>query len=256
MMAHVQQILSTVPLLLFGVLALLVWRRYGPVRRDRAALGWALTASSFLVVGGYATLHSLLGAAGHVIGKGSGLYRLVNDWALAANMARAVVSVVFGAMLLVLMVAGRRRWGARMVSASPAVFAGTAVLATVALQPVRYPSSYSFLSTLAIVAGITAIVMMAALFAAIHSDGLDRLLWLALALFTLKETMAVSFMAVIAAWTMTYAATYFTVFYWVTAALAWCMVGVAARRLQLATGGRRVPAPFERVHALRRAAHG
>lgn len=255
MMAHVQQILSTVPLLLFGVLALLVWRRYGPVRRDRAALGWALTASSFLVVGGYATLHSLLGAAGHVIGKGSGLYRLVNDWALAANMARAVVSVVFGAMLLVLMVS-RQRSGARMVSASPAVFSGTAVLATVALQPVRYPSSYSFLSTLAIVAGVTAIVMMAALFAAIHSDGLDRLLWLALALFTLKETMAVSFLAVMAAWTMDYAAAYFGVFYWVATVLEICMLGVAARRLYLASGGRRVPAPFERVHAMRRAAHG
>jgi hypothetical protein len=109
---------------------------------------------------------------------------------------------------------------------------------------------------MAIVAGVAAVVMMAALFAALHSDGLDQLLWLALAIFTFKETITVSFMAVIAAWTMTYAATYFTVFYWVIAALAWCMVGVAARRLQLAAGGRRVPAPFERVHALRRAAHG
>ena len=255
MMAHVQQILSTVPLLLFGVLALLVWRRYGPVRRDRAALGWALTASTFLVVGAFATLHSLLAASGHIMGTDSTLYRFVNDWALAATMARSVVSVIFGGMLLVLMIS-RRRWGARVVAYSPTVLAGTAALATLALRPVRYPGSFAFLSTLAIVAGVAAVMMMAALFAAIHSDGLDQLLWLALSVFTLKETMTVSFMAVIAAWTMTYAATYFTVFYWVTAAMAWCMVGVAARRLQLASGGRRVPAPFERVHALRRPAHG
>jgi hypothetical protein len=255
MMAHVQQILSTVPLLLFGVLALLVWRRYGPVRRDRAALGWALTASSFLVIGAFATLHSLLAVSGRVMGTDSMLWGFVNDWALAANMARSVVSVIFGGMLLVLMIS-RRRWGARIVGSSPAVLAGTAILTTLALRPVRYPSSFAFLSSMAIVAGVAAVVMMAALFAALHSDGLDQLLWLALAIFTLKETMTVSFMAVIAAWTMTYAATYFTVFYWVIAALAWCMVGVAARRLQLATGGRRVPAPFERVHALRRAAHG
>lgn len=254
MMAHVQQVLSTVPLLLFGVLALLVWRRYGPVRRDRAALGWALTAASFLVVGTYATLHSLLAAAGHMQGTDSALYGLVNDWALAANLARAVVSVVFGGMLLVLMIS-RRRWGARVVSASPAVLAVTAVLATVVLQPVRYPSGFAYLSTLAIVAGGTAIIMMAALFAAIHSDGLDQLLWIALAIFTLKETMAVSFLAVIAAWTMDYAAAYFKVFYWVAIVLETFMLGVAARRLQLASGGRRVPAPFERVHALRRA-HG
>lgn len=254
-MAHVQQILSTVPLLLFGVLALLVWRGYGPVRRDRAALGWALTASSFLVIGGYATLHSLLAAAGRIVGTGSALWRFVNDWALAANMARSLVSVVFAGMLLVLMIS-RRRWGARVVAFSPTVLAATAVLATLALRPVRFPSSFAFLSSMATVAGVAAVVMMMALFAAIYTDGLDGLLWLALAIFTLKETMTVSFMAVIAAWTMTYAAAYFTVFYWVIAVMAWCMVAVAARRLHLASGGRRVPAPFERVHALRRAAHG
>lgn len=253
MMAHVQQILSTVPLLLFGVLALLVWRRYGPVRRDRAALGWALTATSFLVVGTYATLHSLLGAASHVMGKDSALFRVVGDWVFATNVTRGLLSVVYGGMLLVLMIS-RRRWGARVVSASPVVLVGTAVVATLALRSVPV-TSYAVFSSIAIIAGITAIVMMAALFAAIHSDGLDQLLWLALAVYTLKETMTVSFLAVMAAWTMTYAATYYTVFYWVTTALAWCMVGVAARRLQLASGGRRVPAPFERVHALRRA-HG
>jgi hypothetical protein len=255
MMAYVQQILSTVPLLLFGVLALLVWRRYGTVRRDRAALGWALSAAFFLVVGTYATLHSLLGAAAGAMGEKSALYTLVGDWVFAANVTRGLLSVGFGGMLLVLMVS-RRRWGRRVVSASPAVLAGTAVLASVALRQVRVTSDYTVLSSIAIVTGATAIVMMLALFAAIRSDGLDQLLWLALAVYTLKETMTVSFMGVMAAWTMTYAATYYTVFYWVAAALGWCMVSVGARRLQLATGGRRVPAPFERVHAMRRPAHG
>lgn len=255
MMAYVQQILSTVPLLLFGVLALLVWRRYGPVRHDRAALGWALSAAYFLVAGTYATLHSLLSAAGRAMGRGSALYAFVGDWVFAANVTRGVLSVMFGGMLLVLMVS-RRRWGRRVVFASPAVLAGTAVLASVALRQVRVTDGYTVLSSIGIVTGGTAVVMMVALFTAIHSDGLDQLLWLALAVYTLKETMTVSFMAVMASWTMTYAATYYIVFYWVAAALAWCMVGVAARRLQLATGGRRVPAPFERVHALRRPAHG
>ncbi|HEX2208608.1 MAG TPA: hypothetical protein VHG93_13060 [Longimicrobium sp.] len=255
MMAHVQQILSSVPLLLFGLLSLLVWRRSGPVRRDRAALGWALTATAFLVVGTYSTAHSVLAAAGHMMGKESALYLQVYDWALAANLARALVSVVFGGMLLVLMLS-RRRWAARVVAASPAVLMVTAILATVVLRPVQYPSGFAFLSTLAIVAGVTAIVMMAALFAAISSDGLDQLLWLALAIFTLKETMTVSFLAVIAAWTMDYAAAYFKVFYWVATVLELCMLAVAARRLYLAGGGQRVPAPFERVHAMRRPAHG
>lgn len=257
MRVHLQQILSTVPLLLFGMLALLVWRRSGPVRRDRAALGWALTAASFLVVGSYSTLHSLLSAAGHAIGTRSALFRLVGDWAMAANVARGVVSVVFGSLLLVLMLSGRRS-GARLVSAAPAILAATAVLVTAAVGrvPISTQYIYTFVTTLALIAGITAMVMMSALFAAIHNDGLDQLLWMALAIFTLKETMSVSFLAVLAAWTMDYAGTYLSVFYWVAAALEVCMIAVAARRLYLATGGRRVPAPFERVHAMRRPAHG
>lgn len=253
-MAHVQQILSNAFLLLFGVLALLVWRHFGPVRRDRAALAWGLTAAKFLVVGIYACVHAVLAAVGKARGTDSALYGFVGDWALAANLAREVVSVLFAAILLVLMVS--RRWGGRVVAAAPVILAATALLSTVVLRPLPYTSNYAFASSIAISYGVTAIVLMAALFAAVHYDGLDQLLWLALAVYTLKETMSVSFMAVMAAWTMTYASTYFTVFYWVTTALGGCMVVLAARRLQLASGGRRVPAAFEAVHAMRRPAHG
>lgn len=254
-MAHVQQILSNAFLLLFGVLALLVWRRFGPVRRDRAALAWGLTAAKFLIVGTYACLHAVLSAVGRAGGKESALYGFVGDWALAANLAREVVSVVFGVMLLVLM-ASRRRWGACVVASAPALLTVTAIAFTLVLRGLPYTSPYAFASSIAISHGLTAIVMMAALFAAVYYDGLDQLLWLALAVYTLKETISVSFMAVMATWTMTYAGTYFTVFYWVTTALGGCMVALAARRLRMATGGRRVPVAFEAVYALRRPAHG
>lgn len=254
-MAYIQQILSSTPLLLFGWLALRVWRHFGPVRRDRGALGWALTATYFLVVGTYSTAQALLSGIGRMIGEKSALYLFVFDWSPAANLARSVVSILFGAMLLVLMVS-RRRWGARVVGAAPAAMTATALVATVALHALPYGSPYTFLRNFAVVTGITAVVLMGALFAAIRYDGLDQLLWLALAVYTLKETVTVSFLAVMAAWTMTYAKTYFTVFYWMTPALGTIMVGIAARRLQLASGGRRVPAPFERVHALRRPVHG
>jgi hypothetical protein len=254
-MAHVQQILSNAFLLLFGVLSLLVWRRFGVVRRDRAALAWGLTAANFLVVGVYANLHAVLAAVGKTRGTDSALYRLVGDWALAANLARELVSVVFGAMLVILMVS-RKRWGARVVAAAPTVLTVAALISTVGFHHLPYTSNFAFASAIAISYGITAMVLMAALFAAVYHDGLDQLLWLALAVYTLKETMSVSFMAVMAAWTMTYAGTYFTVFYWVCTVLGGCMVGFAARRLQLATGGRRVPVAFEGVHAMRHPAHG
>jgi hypothetical protein len=255
MMVHVKQVLASALLLAFGVLALLVWRRFGPVRRDRAALAWALTASNFLVVGVYSTAQSVLAAAGAAMGVKSELYLFVGRWSLAANAARGLVSVAFGVMLLVLM-ASRRRWGARVVSAAPVVLTATAVLSTAPLGALPYADPYAYLTCLAVISGIIAIVLMAALFAAVHHDGLDQLLWLALAAYTLKETMSVSLMAVMAAWTMTYAATYWTVFYWVCIVIGVCMAGLAARRLQLAAGGRRVPAAFEGVHTLRRPAHG
>ncbi|HEU4885215.1 MAG TPA: hypothetical protein VFT45_23335 [Longimicrobium sp.] len=255
MMAYVQQILSSALLLGFGVLALLVWRRFGPVRRDRAALAWSLTATNFLVVGIYCSVQSLLSAVGASIGVKSDLYLFVSRWSPAANLARGIVSVLFGAMLLVLMVS-RRRWGARVAAAAPAVLTIAAVLFTVALHRLPYTNAYAFLTQFALVTALTAVVLMAALFAAVHNDGLDQLLWLALAVYTLKETMTVSFLAVMAAWTMTYAATYWTVFYWVLPVLGAIMAGLAGRRLQLAAGGRRVPAAFEAVHALRRPVHG
>jgi hypothetical protein len=249
-MAYVQQILSSALLLLFGVLALLVWRRLGPVRRDRTALAWGLTAANFLVVGTYSSLHALLAGAGRSIGMDSALYGFVGDWALAANLARCVVSVVFGVMLLVLMVS-RRRWGGRVAALAPHVLIATALVSTVALRQVPYTGIYAFASIIAVMTGVTAIVLMAALFAAVHNDGMDQLLWLALAAYTLKETLAVSFLPVLAD-----SATYWIVFYWLALVLTVFMVGLTQRRLQLATEGRRVPVVFAGVHGLRRPAHG
>ncbi|WP_420127561.1 hypothetical protein [Longimicrobium sp.] len=255
MKPYVQQLFSSALLLVFGVLALLVWRRFGPVRRDRPALAWSLTATSFLVVGVYSTLQSLLSALGAFIGLESPLYQFVTQWSPAANLGRGVVSVVFAAMLLVLMVS-RRRWGARMAAAAPLVLTATAVLSTLVLHQVPYTGASALLTGMALVAALTAIVLMGALFAAVHRDGLDQVLWLALAAYTLKETMTVSIMAVMAAWTMTYARTYFSVLYWVGIVIGLCMVGFAARRLQLSAGGRRVPPAFEAVHSMRRPVHG
>jgi hypothetical protein len=251
MMAYVQQILSTAFLLLFGVLALLVWRRFGPVRRDRAALGWALTASNFLVVGIYSSLQSLLSAAA---AEDSALYAAISSWSPAANLGRGAVSVVYGILLLALLVS-RRRWAAHVAAMAPQVLLGTAMAGTLLGRLPPY-SAHAFLTEMAVISALTAMVLMVALLTAVRNDGLDQLLWLALAAYALKETMSVSFFSVMASLTMTYAATFFTAFYWMSTLLAMCMAGLAARRLQRATGGHRVPALFERVHALRRPAHG
>jgi hypothetical protein len=50
--------------------------------------------------------------------------------------------------------------------------------------------------------------------------------------------------------------TYFLILFWMQVGVGILMAVLAARRLHLAGGGRRVPALFERLHGLRRHAPG
>lgn len=252
MVTQIQQIVSSLLLLAFGVLALRVWRRARTGRLERATLAWGLTAANFLVVGGYSSAHSLIAALGWSMGRDSALYQWVGSWALAANVGRGVVSVLFPVLLLAVLVL-HRRWAARVAQHAPAALAVTAVAGTAAALLLPDPTSMHTLTTLlAVMCAATAIVLMAALLAGVLSDGMDQLLWLALAVYALKETLSVSLLAVIGWWSLAAQVDAYRLFYWLAMALNGSMVLLARRRLRLAVGGRHVPALFERAHALRR----
>lgn len=250
-----QQIASSSLILLFGVLALQVWRRFGTVRRERAALSWAVTAASFLVVGVYATTHAVISAASVAAGKESWLFGFVSRAAHGVNVARALVPVCFGLLLLALMI-GSRRNAPRIASAAPAVLVATAVGSTLGAGWLPDMTPHAFFTMLAVMNAATAVVLMAALLAAVQNDGMDQLLWLALAAYALKETVSVSLMGVISFWGLADVHIYLTGFWYLQVGVGIGMAALAVRRLQLAGGGRRVPAVFERMHALRRHAHG
>jgi hypothetical protein len=249
------QLASSVLLLAFGVQALRVWRRFGTVRRDRAALAWVVTAANFLVVGSYATVHSLVSAAAVASGPESPLYGGVVRWSAATNAGRGIASIAFGLLLLALLVANRR-FGPRIAQAAPVVLAATAVAATALgrMVPVSIPSG--LVTLMAVLNAVTAVVLMAALLAAVQNDGMDQLLWLSLAVYALKETVSVSLLAVLSFWGVANVSVYHTIFLWLQVVLTGIMVGLAARRLRLASGGRRVPALFERLPEPRRPVHG
>ncbi|HEY0016861.1 MAG TPA: hypothetical protein VGC13_11100 [Longimicrobium sp.] len=255
MTAVLQQIASSALILLFGVQALKVWRRFGTVRRDRAALAWKVTAASFLTVGVYATLHALVSAASVAAGEKSWLYPLVSDWGLLANLGRCVASIASGLLLLALMVVSRRT-APRIAAAAPAVLLVAAVAGTLAIRPFPIASPHDFFTRLAVLNAVTAVMMMAALLAAVQNDAMDQLLWLALAAYAIKETLSVSLLAVIAFWGVAHVKPYFSALFWLQLAVGILMSVLAARRLHLAGGGRRVPALFERLHDLRRQAPG
>jgi hypothetical protein len=252
---HVQQILNAALLLAFGLLSLRVWRAGAPARRDRATLAWGLTAAYFILSGAYTTVQALLGAAAMHAGEGSGLYRWFVSWTVAANLSRGVLSVVFALLLLALLVVNRR-WVHRLARSAPAVLVSTAVLGTALLVYAAPVTIYQLSTGLAVLSMLTAVSLMAALMAAVVNDGIDQLLWLALALFALKETMSVSLFAVLAWWTMAPKKEAADIFFWGSMAVCTAMIGVAARRLRLAGKGRRVPALFERLHGLRRSPAG
>lgn len=239
----------------FGVLALRVWRRFGAVRRERAALAWGVTAAQFLLVGGTAVVHALLAAASMAQGKESRLFQTMSDWGPPLDAGRGVASVVFGALLVALLVVPRRH-APRVAQAAPAVLVVALVAGTAAGWALPRTGAYEFATMLAVMNAATAVVLMAALLAAVQNDGLDQLLWLALALFALKETVTVSLLAVIALWGVSYVLPYYSAYFWLHGVIGGVMTGIAARRLHLAGGGRRVPALFERLHAMRRPTHG
>ena len=251
MLSQVQQCLASGFLFLFGVLALQVSRRAGPARRDRATLAWRVTAAYFLVGGGYSLGHAMFSAAAIAAGKDSALLAWVGSWAIAANLARGAMAVVFGAMLLALML-GRRRWVFHLAQSALLQLSLVAVAATAVCLLINVRTEFGLSTGLAILSMLTAVVMMGALLAAVLKDGMDQLLWLALALYALKETMSVSQMAVIAFWTVAPHVEVYYFFYGGSVVLGAGMCAFAVRRLRLADRGRRVPALFERLHALRR----
>jgi hypothetical protein len=250
-MTQAQQIVTALLLLAFGLLALRVWRAGAPARRDRAALAWGLTAIYFILSGAYTTAHALLSLAALSAGRDSALWHWVGTSAVATNLARGVLSVVYALLLLALLVV-HRHTVPRLARAAPAVLLATAVLATAVLMYDSPITIYQLGTGLAVLSMLTAVILMGALMAAVLNDSIDQLLWLALAVFTLKETMSVSLFAVLAWWTISPHREEVYILYWGSAVMIAAMAGLAARRLMLAGRGRRVPALFERLHALRR----
>lgn len=256
MIVHLlKQFASSALLLLFGVLALGVWRRFGTVRRDRSALAWAVTAASFLVVGVYATAHAVISPAAIAAGKGTWLYGFVTGWVHETNAGRGVATVCFGLLMTALMVVPRRT-APRVAAAAPVAMTAAVVAGTVGVRLLPEMTPHGFFTTMAVLYALTAMALMAALLAAVQNDGMDQLLWLALAAYALKETLGVSLLGVISFWGVADVGPYYAALYWLQLGMGCLMAGLAARRLRLASGGRRVPALFERVHALRRPAHG
>lgn len=232
----------------FGLLALRVSRRAGR-NRDRALAAWEPTAFCFTVVGAYGVAHALL-CIFAAYAKSPAFRRVFLEWYHAANTGRALAIVAY-AVVLAALLAGRRRWVLRLSANSLPLFAAAAVAGTLAGRWLDNGSSSQQMAQLGTLGGVTVLVLLCTLLMAVVNDGLDQLLWFALAAYTLKETMQVSMFAIIAWWSSNTSGAVVEAFYVLNALVLVGMVVLARRRLRLAAAGRHVPALFERIHARR-----
>jgi hypothetical protein len=241
------QNLTLVAPLPFGFLAFAIARRGG--ERGARQVGWLLSGFCFVLLGVVGVLHGTFAYAAFQGGAGSQVWERFLVWSPAGNYSRPLAVIVFAGSLLV--IALRQRLAKRVVG--PAMFAMTLALgAGVVLGLLEGPLRQGVhLPRLAVISALLIILLLGGLLAAAATDAIDQFLWLAIAVYTLKNVLSVS-MLTLFAW-LEHARQLPPETLYAMHSVAWlAMILLALRRYQLATRGRFVPAIFERSPVRRR----
>lgn len=249
------QAAATLLILPFGLIALAVWRRMGGMRWGRPGAAWFPTGVCFAAVGVYSGAQALLAPVLQRMDHASPAYAGAVRWFQAANVGRGCGVLVTAAVLAAVLAvpagqAGRvARGGTGPILFS--IVAGTTAAARYADFELQ-----AYITLLSVIAGATVLVLLAVLFIGVARDGMDQLLWMALAAYSVKEALSVCLFLLLAWWSVQMQAAAWVAFYWVNGLAMAGMVMLAARRLQHARAGAVVPALFERLHATRTRAPG
>ncbi|HEX8391898.1 MAG TPA: hypothetical protein VF665_06000 [Longimicrobium sp.] len=244
------QTVATLLILPFGLLSLAAWRRMEGMRWSRPFAAWFPTGVCFAAVGAYSAAHALAAPYVQRMDPGSAAYGTAVRWLQAGNVGREcgviMAALVMGAMLAVPAASVGRvaRHGTAPILL--AIVAGTVLTARYGDMELR-----PYITLLAVMYCIAVVVLLAVLLAGVARDGLDQLLWLALAAYAVKETFSVSLFTILAWWRVQVEPAAWVAFYWVNGLAMVVMVMLAFRRLQHARAGNAVPALFERLHAVR-----
>lgn len=244
------QTVNTTLTLLFGILAMLTWRRLGAGRWGKLEAGWLLTGACFVFVGVFGGVHTLVATAALRAGPGSPLYRTFLEWSPAGNIGREVGIAAYGLMLTALLAARPER--VRPVSIGALwVIGGSIVGGTTAAALHGTIDNHTQMTAMAVLATAAVLALLLALLLGVMNDGMDLLLWVAVAAHTVKETLVVSLMAIMAWSERGRAMEAALMFYWINVGVGIVASVLAQVRLRRAIENRHVPALFERLHALR-----
>jgi hypothetical protein len=236
--------------LAFGLLALLAWRRMAGRRWERTPAAWLIAGATFAFVGISGSAFLVLGYRALGMDPHSAAFAASLRWLQAGNVGRdfaiAAFAVVLGVYLT--MPAARAARVARMSAGLvPAVGAGVTVLT--GLGPGA--AIHEHLTALAVFAALTVLALMVVLLAGVRTDGLDQLLWLAVAAYTVKDALCANLLTLVAWWEVVPQPVAMLAMYWINATGMAVMVALAARRVHHATAHHPVPALFERLHSMR-----
>jgi hypothetical protein len=241
------QSVTVIAPLLFGVLALRVAARLRDADARRTA--WLLTGICFSVSGISGVVDAGFSNWAFNAGPGSTAWNLWLVWQPSGNYSRLLIVLAFAGALLALCL--RPHTAATLVR--PAVVA--TVLALVAGTGLGLAEGAAgsgvHIPRYAVINAVLVVLLLGALLAAAATDATDQILWVAVALYALKNALTVILLTAIA---------------WVEHArqvppetlfamhlVAWtAMILLALRRYRLATQSRYVPAIFERSPVRRR----
>ncbi|HEY0038554.1 MAG TPA: hypothetical protein VGB66_17785 [Longimicrobium sp.] len=247
------QTVNTALTLLFGILAVQAWRHMGAGRWRKLEAGWLVTGACFVFVGVFGGVQTLAATAALRAGPGSPLYRTYLEWSPAGNIGRGVGIAAYGVMLAALLSARPER--VRQVSLGALwVIGGSIVAGTTAAALYGTIDTHTQMTAMAVLATAAVLLLLLALLLGVMNDGMDLLLWMAVAAHTIKETLVVSLMAILAWSERGRAMEAALMFYWINVGVGIVVSLLAQVRLRRAIENRHVPALFERLHALRRPA--
>jgi low affinity Fe/Cu permease len=243
----VLQTVATVLALPVGGVALAVARRLGGA--TRSAQAWSLTGWTFLLLGFLGVLSSVFSIWAVAEGSGTPVWNRYLDWAPAGNYARQFLVLAFAGMLVVL--ALPRPMPFRLRSALR-VALGVAIAGGAVVGGLEGPlGSTNHMSRLAVLTTVAVVLLFSALLLAATTDAIDRLLWLALTTYALKQALSVSLLSILA-WSAFSRGIQPNALYAMHIAAFCVMLLMVLRRYHHARRRQEVPALFERVDSPRR----
>ena len=239
------QLLVAVLTMGFGVLALRVAPEPGSSTRTAA---WFLAGVTFAPEGAVATLHAILAVVAVLAGRGTSFWDVYMRFTPAGNDARSTVVLGFALALAWVVLLERpapaRRWS---VLAVPVLMLAGFV-AGLFEPPVGSRQGADHFSVMSYFGAATAVLLFASLYRAMVRESFDWLLWVALALYAVREALSSNIQMVLSwagfggGWSPPAQA-----MVWVGLVSAFAMLACTTRRLAIARAGGDPPGLLGRI---------